>query len=287
MQPHQLLHQVVFHLRLPRAGNAFITGGCLALSGCLLQSVLRNPLADPTILGVAGGASVFALIALIAMLSWPLVMMMSGIGALLTLLLLIVIVQRSGHFNPTRVLLCGLILCTGFGAIISFLLITQQQSTLTGMLFWLMGGLHNQAFFMPGFCLLSLCFLFSLFRAKSLDILLHGETHAKSLGIHTNRLQWQLLCISAILTATAVTLAGPIGFIGLLVPHTLRLLGLRTHRVLLPAAVLAGGSLLTLADTIARTAWQPLSLPVGIIMAVLGVPLLLCLLLRMQRGVSC
>jgi len=273
---------LVQELRLPRALGAFITGGLLALAGALLQVLLRNPLADPYVLGVSGGAAVAALLAIMTGASALIISGSAFIGALCSMLLVFGIAHGQGSWTPTRLLLTGIVLAAGWGAMISFILTISPEQTLRSMLFWLMGDLGYVQSTSAGFFILLLGLLLSLPLARSLNILTQGELQAASLGIETRRLRIMVYLLASMLTAAAVTMAGSVGFVGLVVPHLIRMLGFSDNRILLPAAVLFGGSLLILADTLARTVIAPQQLPVGVISAAIGVPLFLFLLYRGQ-----
>ncbi len=284
-----ITNSVIFELRLPRAYVAFFTGGLLALAGMLMQVLLRNPLADPYILGISGGASVGAMLAISAGLAgW-----ISGgafIGALLSIILVFGLAHGRGNWNPSRLLLTGVVIASGWGAIINFILSLSPDRPLKGMLFWLMGDLshaHAEQLsnpLLPVILITGLVISFLL--ARSLNILSRGEMQASALGIAIKPLRLSLFILASALTATAVTKAGSIGFVGLIVPHMMRLIISSDHRWLAPASVLAGGSLLLLSDTLARTIIAPQQLPVGVITAFLGVPLFLFLLSRNYRQES-
>lgn len=271
---------LVLDLRLPRALSACATGGMLALAGAMMQALLRNPLADPYILGVSGGAAVGALGGLLIGLGGYWLSGSAFCGALLSMLLVFALARGPGEWSATRLLLTGVVVAAGWGAAISFILAISPDSTLRGMMFWLLGDLGQAD--RPGFPLLVLALglAFGLHAARDLNVLVHGEHKARSLGVATSALRLRLYLASSLLTAVAVTVAGNIGFIGLIVPHLLRLAGAHDHRILLPASALLGAAMLTVADTLARTAAAPLQLPVGVITALLGVPLFLYLLRR-------
>lgn len=279
-----LLHNIIVSIRLPRTLSAFTTGGLLALSGALMQVLLRNPLADPYVLGVSGGAAVSTLALLL--LGYNGLVLVSGawVGSLFTVVLVFLLVKGSQIWNNHRVLLTGIALSSGFSALISFILLISPDRELHGMLFWLMGDLSFAHLPVVEAILLLSGLVISFAFARELNILQRGEYEAKTLGVDTYRLQIILYLLSSGLTAAAVTLAGCIGFIGLIVPHILRLLGLHDYRYLVPACVLLGGGLLTCADTLARTLLSPQQLPVGILMALIGIPVFLFLI--RERGQS-
>jgi iron complex transport system permease protein len=279
----QMATRVIHELRLPRAMLAFITGGLLAMAGALLQVLLRNPLADPYVLGISGGAAVFALVCLaLGLVSWQ-VNIGAFIGALLAMLLVFGLSHGHGSWSPTRLLLTGIVLAAGWGAIISFILSVAPQSQLRSMLFWLMGDLSYASYVLPGFIVLLTGLLLSLMTARHLNVLALGALQAGALGVPVERLRWQIYVLASLLTAAAVVQAGSIGFIGLIVPHMLRLTGMHDYRFLLPASVLAGGSLLIIADTLARSMFTDINLPVGVITAAIGVPVFIFLLYRGSR----
>ncbi len=201
------------------------------------------------------------------------------------MLLVFGLAHGSGSWTSHRLLLTGVVVAAGWGALIAFMLAISPDSGLRGMLFWLMGDLSHAG--MPlaaGSVLLAgLVCCFALGRA--LNILAHGAAMAGALGVNVEALRRVIYLLASILTATAVTLAGSIGFVGLIVPHMLRLAGVRDNRLLLPGAALLGGSLLIIADTLARTLLAPRQLPVGVLTALVGVPLFLLLLYR-TRPVS-
>ena len=271
---------VIWKLRLPRVLAAFACGGLLASSGVLLQVLLRNPLADPYILGISGGAALGALTALLLGAGAAGGNLAALIGALGAIAIVFALSFRAGDWNLHRLLLTGVVLSAGFTALISLLLTLAPQAQLRGMLFWLMGDLsHADASGVAWLVLGLVVFVFTLL-AGSLNALALGALKARALGVAVGGLQAALYFGAAAATVAAVLLGGSIGFVGIMVPHALRLAGVNDHRWLLPAAALVGGSFVTLADTFARTAWAPQQLPVGVFTALIGVPVLLYLLSR-------
>jgi len=269
---------IVWQLRLPRVAAAFACGGLLALAGALFQALLRNPLADPYILGVSGGAAVGALSAILLGLALALVNLAALVGALAAIGLVFLLSRGAGAWDMHRLLLTGVVLSAGFGALISLLLALAPLLETRGMLFWLMGVLSQaQSPELAWAALLGAALLATLL-APRLDVLALGELKARALGVAVLPLQGTLYFVASAATAVAVMEGGAIGFIGLVVPHGLRLAGINGHRRLLPLAALTGGSVLTLADTLARSAIAPQQLPVGVLTALLGVPVLLFLL---------
>ncbi len=276
--------QILFELRLPRTATAFVTGALLGLAGALMQVLLRNPLADPYILGVSGGASVGALMALMAGASALFLQTSAFAGALLSTLLVFVLARGHGNWNTTRLLLTGVVLAAGWGAVISLLLAISPASRVQGMLFWLMGDLGYAHLPLAGTGVLVITALAAAILSPSLNLLASGELRAASLGVAVDRLRLALYLLASLATATAVTQAGNIGFIGLIAPHMLRLAGARDYRLLVPGVVLLGGTLLLFADALSRSLIAPQYLPVGVLTALLGVPLFLFLLYRARDG---
>ncbi len=278
-----LAQTVVLELRLPRALAGFATGALLALAGALMQVLLRNPLADPYILGVSGGAAVCALGAIMLGLGGAWIGGGAFGGALASTLLVFALAHGRGGWTPARLLLTGVVLAAGWGALISLLLALGPDTSLRSMLFWLMGDLSRTAPPWTALAVLAFGCLLAFPFARQLNILARGELQAGALGVAVRPLNVGLYVLASLLTATAVTLAGAIGFVGLVVPHMLRLVTGTDHRRLLPGSVLLGGSLLMVADTLARTAVAPQQLPVGVVMALIGVPLFLFLLHRARQ----
>ncbi|HSC48267.1 MAG TPA: iron ABC transporter permease [Gammaproteobacteria bacterium] len=274
---------LVMELRLPRSVNAFAVGGLLALAGGLMQVLLRNPLADPYILGVSGGAAVGALGTLLAGLAGLWINGGAFLGALFSTLVVFALSHGRGGWTPTRLLLTGIAVAAGWGAAISLMLVLGSDASLHSMLFWLMGDFSYQSSGTLALPVLAVGLLAALPFARQLNVLARGETLAEALGIAVRPLTVAIYIVASLFTAVAVAQAGAIGFVGLVVPHMLRLTIGADHRRLLPGAVLLGGSLLLLADTLARTVAAPRQLPVGVVTAAIGVPLFLYLLNR-ARG---
>jgi len=278
--PQTLNAQVLWELRLPRTLTAFITGALLGIAGALMQVLLRNPLADPYILGVSGGASVGALLAILAGAGTLVLQSSAFAGALFSTLLVFSLAHGRGNWDTTRLLLTGVVLAAGWGALISLLLATSPGTRVQGMLFWLMGDLSSVTAPVAGSLVLILIAPLAFFLSASLNLLAGGELKAASLGVAIGKLRATIYILASLATATAVTQAGNVGFIGLIAPHMLRLAGARDHRVLLPGVILLGGTLLLVADALSRIVIAPRQLPVGILTALLGVPLFLYLLYR-------
>ena len=274
---------VIRELRLPRAVAAFASGALLALSGALMQVLLRNPLADPYVLGVSGGAAVGALSALLVGLSPWIVDASAFAGALAAMLLVFGLSRGDGSWTQSRLLLTGVIVASGCGAVVVFMLVMTTDTRVQSMLFWLTGDVSGASRPWPALAVLALGLAAILPFARDLNVLSRGELSARALGVRTRGLRAMVYVLASLLTAVAVTLVGLVGFVGLIVPHLVRLAMGNDQRILLPAAALAGGTLLVLADTAARTVVAPIQLPVGVLTAMIGVPVFLFLLVRHPR----
>ena len=279
---------VLRRLRLPRALAAFATGGLLALAGALMQVLLRNPLADPYVLGVSSGAAVGALGAMLLGLGALAVQLGAFGAALLSMALVFAFARRDlarlaspGAVDATpRLLLTGVILGAGWTALITLMLALAPETHVRGMLFWLAGDLAGADGGALALAALAAAAAACVPIARELNVLLAGPTVAASLGVRVAPLRRAVFVLASLATAVAVTTCGSVGFVGLVVPHALRLVLGNDQRVLLPACALAGGTLLLLADTAARTVLAPQQLPVGVVTALVGVPTFLALLLR-------
>jgi iron complex transport system permease protein len=274
---------VVLKLRLPRALAAFACGGLLALAGALMQVLLRNPLADPYILGISGGAGVGALFAMLLGLPALGIDGLAFAGALGAMLLVFGLAHGDGSWTQTRLLLTGVIVAAGCGALVALMLAVAPEDRLRGMLFWLMGDLAQATDTWPPLLVLAAALALAMPFARELNLLARGLLQAQALGVAVSRLRYAVYLLASLATAAAVTTAGSIGFVGLVVPHLVRLATGHDQRLLLPASVLAGGSLLVLADTLARTLIAPQQLPVGVLTALIGVPIFLFLLSRQPK----
>ncbi|WP_181869967.1 iron ABC transporter permease [Halomonas sp. DQ26W] len=275
-----LARTLILELRVPRSLAAFAVGGLLAVAGALMQVLLRNPLADPYVLGLSGGASVGALAAMLAGLGGAVITGSAFAGAFLSTLLVFGLAHGTGSWTPSRLLLTGVVVAAGWGAVITLMLALSPAERLPGMLYWLMGDLSYSRTPWPPLALLLLICLLLMPLGRSLNVMARGPLQAAALGVNVRPLEWTIYLTASALTAMAVTTAGSIGFVGLVVPHMLRLLLGNDQRLILPACALAGGTLLVLADTLARTLIAPEQLPVGVITALLGVPTFLYLLYR-------
>ena len=277
-----LSRDVVLELRLPRALAAFAVGGLLALAGAMLQVLLRNPLADPYVLGVSGGASVAALLAIMIGLPAAAVDGAAAVGAFAACLLVFALAQGPGGWTPTRLLLTGIVVAAGAGSVVSLLLALSDDTRLRGMVFWLLGDLSRTERWPWLMALLAAAAASGVVLGRHLNVLARGVTQAASVGLDVRRFQVLLFVVSSVLTGFAVSAAGSIGFVGLVTPHLARLALGTDHRVVLPASVLLGGILLMAADLAARVLLAPRQLPVGALTALVGVPLFLLLMSRQR-----
>ncbi|WP_156032854.1 iron ABC transporter permease [Selenomonas sp. FC4001] len=273
--------QIIYNIRLPRSIVAALVGINLALSGAILQAVMKNPLADPHIIGISSGAG---LLGILIMLAFPgfsyLVTPAAFIGAMGAALLIYILAWKNG-IRPIRIILAGVAVSAFLSAGISALLIFYSDRVHSALM-WMVGGLSARSW--PQVEMLwpytLICAVLALLAARHLNILQLGDELAKGLGLRVGLTRIMLSALAALLAASAVSVVGLLGFVGLIVPHTARLLVGSDYRVLLPATLLLGAGTVTFCDTIARTIVAPVELPVGIIMAVLGAPFFLYLLRR-------
>jgi iron complex transport system permease protein len=279
----------LLELRAGRALTAFVTGGALALAGVMMQALLRNPLADPYILGISAGASVGALLALLLMCAAATVDAAALGGAVAVSMLLYLFARRdmrsgaAAEGGTSMLLLTGVILSSSCMALVTLMLSIAPEGRLRSMVFWMIGDLAGAPLRPLPWIVLGAALLYALRSARAMNVLaLHADS-ASTLGIRVGALRKGLFFVSGILTASAVTSAGSIGFIGLIIPHACRFAFGPDHRVLIPAAVLGGGSFLVLCDTLARTVVAPTQLPVGAITALIGAPVFLYQLHQLRK----
>ncbi|HTH58662.1 MAG TPA: iron ABC transporter permease [Paraburkholderia sp.] len=280
--------QIVRTLRLPRALAGFACGALLALAGALLQVLLRNPLAEPYVLGVSGGAAAFALVAMIAGLAWWAVQASACAGAFVSIVLVLGLARRElwrsdPQDGSPRLLLTGAVIAAGWGATLTLLLTLAPDARLRGMLFWLTGDLNGVGEPWPAFAALAAVLAGMVPLAPQLNVLLRGDAVAQTLGVPVARVRLGVYVAASVAAAAAVTTGGTIGFVGLVVPHMLRLAFGNDQRMLLPAAALAGGVAVMGADLVARTVVAPTQLPVGVVTALAGVPVFLWMLLKRRE----
>lgn len=275
---------VVRDLRVPRALLAFLVGGSLAVTGAALQALVRNPLADPYLLGLSGGAGLGAVVAIALHLGGAWALPASAfLGALVAVALVYRLALVTGSVLDARVLLLGGVVVGAFAAsLMAAIMVVSPAAELRNALLWLLGGFEGASWrtltIFGAYAVLPLAGLY--LASRPLDLLTLGEEPAQYLGADVERVKRMVYVASSLLTAAAVAVAGIIGFVGLVVPHAIRLLGAHLHRRLLPAAFLLGGALLVAADALARTVLAPVELPVGVVTAVVGVPVFVVLVRR-------
>ena len=291
-EPSQI-QSIIMDIRLPRLILALLVGAVLAIIGAVMQGLFRNPLADPSLIGVSGGASVGASIVIVAaggaMLSplagLSMVALGAFIGGVITTLVVYRVATSSLGTSVTTMLLAGIAIGAIAGAFNSLLSYFSDNQMLRQMSVWQMGNLGGANWQKASLMAAVSLIIFSLLpsHAKSLNAFLLGESEARHLGIDVQRIKRHLIFLTALGVGVSVALAGLIGFVGLVIPHMVRLLIGPDHRTLLPASALAGASLLLIADSIARVVVLPAELPTGILTALLGAPFFVMLLLK-QRG---
>jgi iron complex transport system permease protein len=276
---------IIFSVRLPRIIFAGIVGASLSLGGVIFQAILRNPLADPYILGISGGSALGAIIGIVIgagsfYLGIPL---LAFVGALATVFLVFVVAGSvRGPLSDNSLLLSGVVVNAFFSAAILFFLSIVNSMELHSITFWLMGDLSGASAKEISFAAVCLLTGFVLLYAQSrkLNLIVQGEDTAQQLGVHVEETKRMLLIITSLIISVAVSLAGIIGFVGIMVPHLMRLVFGSDHRLLLPVSALFGASFLIIADTIARIVLAPAELPVGVITALCGAPYFIFLLKR-------
>ncbi|MGV6851093.1 MAG: FecCD family ABC transporter permease [bacterium] len=280
LSPDAWSSAIVTEIRIPRVLVALFCGACLATAGVLMQVLLRNPLADPYILGLSGGSSLAVMLSMSAGAGIIGQQLAGSAGALISTLLVFILARGAGAWTPTRLILTGIILASGWSALISLTLSLAADQNLRSMLFWMMGDLAQAHLSLTVTSVGVLAFAASWLLSPRLNVLSQGFLLAQSLGENVRRLEYYLFILAALLTGVCVVIAGSVGFIGLVVPHFMRMLLGYDHRWLIPASALAGGSLLVICDTLARTISQPMQLPTGVITAIIGVPVFLWMLNR-------
>ena len=284
---------ILFHVRLPRVLLSIIVGASLASVGVALQALLRNPLADPYVLGISSGSALGASVAMLfgigtSFLALTALPLCGFAGGMISLIVVYRIGSSGGRLPIHSLLLAGVILNAIFTALIMFITSIMEPNRSFGMMAWLMGTLSTHV--SPGltillaYVLLGLLVLYS--QATTLNLMTLGEESARSLGVETERVKKQMFVTSAMVTGAVVSVSGMIGFIGMVVPHAVRLVLGADHRLLFPTSALVGGMFLLLADTAARTLLSPTEIPVGIITALTGGPLFVYLLMTKKGALS-
>lgn len=281
----QMSRTILLRIRLPRVLLGALVGGSLAVSGVVFQALLRNPLAEPFILGVSGGAAFGAILAILCgWVFFPGVTAMAFTGGLFTIFLVMGIARGATRIHTNTLLLCGVIVNAFFSAAIMFLLAVIRDHRIHNVLQWLMGDLGLSTFreiaILAPLVLGGFVVIFAT--SRSLNLLVTGEETAAQLGVQVERLKKALLVLVSLMVSAAVCLSGIIGFVGLIIPHLLRLLLGSDHRLLVPSSFLLGASFLVFCDALARVATPQSELPVGVITALCGGPFFIYLLRRKQ-----
>ncbi len=286
-------YEIFVRVRLPRIVLACLVGAALACSGAVFQALLRNPLADPYILGISSGAGLGVMIAVISGLSWTFwgrspIAVFAFAGALGTVWLVWFIGRLTGKFHVTGLLLAGVVVNAFFSAVIMFLTSIAKSEQVHSTIFWLMGNMAEEDFLVlwigTGCVVGGIVALFYI--SPQLNALSFGDEDARSMGINIARTRTIAFAVAAGITAVAVSLSGLIGFVGLVVPHAVRLVFGPDHRRLLPLSGVLGAIFLVVADTLARTVIAPAQLPVGVVTAIVGGPVFLVLLVKHSRNVG-
>ena len=275
---------IVFELRLPRILLGILVGAALSVAGAGFQALLRNPLADPYVLGVSSGAALGAILSLIVSPRVPLIQPLAAfVGAALTIAAVYFLGRRAGQLDSSTLLLAGIITASFLSAVIMFLMTTLSGRDLRGMAFWLMGDLSTPLaaglrWILVAGLVAAVGAIYTT--AADLNLLLTGEREALHLGVDVTRVKLVVYLAASVLTGLAVSVSGAIGYVGLLVPHAMRLLFGSDYRLLIPASALGGAIAVVLADTLARTIAAPTELPVGAMTAMAGAPVFIYLLRR-------
>jgi iron complex transport system permease protein len=284
---------ILIQVRLPRVLLGFMVGGSLAAVGVGLQALLRNPLADPYVLGVSSGAALGAAMAVLlgfgtTWLAVSALPVFAFAGGLLSLFIVYRIAASYGRLPVHTLLLAGVILNAIFSALIMFVTSIMEPNRSYGMTAWLMGTLTGPSYSAMAVLALYLALAgLMLFRqARALNLIALGEESARSMGVEVETVKKTVFYISALLTGAAVSVSGMIGFIGMVVPHAVRMVIGADHRLLLPASTLAGGMFLTAADAVARTVLAPAEIPVGVVTALAGGPFFIYLLSSRKGGLA-
>ena len=285
-----MIDTLVVQVRAPRVLLAALVGACLACAGAIYQALFRNPLADPYILGVSSGAGLGAIIALAltagtTALRYGLVPLAAFAGAILTVLLVTRLASLRGGLDSASLLLAGVAVSYTLAALTSFIMVFAREQ-MAAVVFWMMGGLGAASWPYVGMIALmaAVGITMSLAFGRELNLMLLGDERAGQLGLPAERFKMLALTAASLLTAAAVAVAGLIGFVGLMVPHMVRLVLGPDHRLLVPASLLGGATVLVLADLVARTVLAPVEIPVGVVTALLGGPFFIWLLVSGGRS---
>lgn len=280
------LYTIILRIRLPRVFLAALVGATLSLGGLVFQALLRNPLAEPFILGVSGGAAIGAIIGIMFGLPYfPGVSTTAFLGSSATLALILFLTAGQSLVKRESLLLSGVMVNAFCSAVILFLISVTQDMRLHSIIFWLMGDLsaaNNQQVGLLAMILVP-CFLVMFWSSHTMNLLLMGKEMAQTMGVHIKAVTLMLLVVSSFMVSATVSYCGLVGFVGLVIPHLLRRLLGADHRILVPACVLGGGAYLVICDTLARTLAREGEMPTGVVTAIIGAPLFILLLKKSSR----
>lgn len=286
MGPDQTLNTIIWEIRLPRALLAAIIGATLSLGGLVFQAILRNPLAEPYILGISGGAAIGAITGILLGLSrFPGVSLTSFAGSMVTLLVLMLISAGGSMVQKDRLLLSGVMVNAFCGAVIMFLISVTQDSRLHNIIFWMMGDLSLADMHQVTILLITVvpCFILIFYLSHAMNVLLLGHEMAQSMGFDIRIIVAILLIVTSLMVSATVSHCGLVGFVGLVIPHLFRLLLGADHRLLVPSCLLGGGAYMVLCDILARTLPSHGEMPAGVVTALIGAPIFIYLLKRADR----
>jgi len=281
-----MLANIIWRIRLPRVILAALAGSVLSLGGLVFQALLRNPLAEPYILGISGGSAIGAIIGILMGLSrFPGVCICAFGGSLLTLLLVVAMGSGSAALKKDSLLLSGVMINAFCSSVITFLLSLSQDSKIHNILFWLMGDLSLPDMKQAGVLALLVfpCFVLIFCLSHMMNLLLSGREMARTMGVNTGAVMLALLVCTSLMVSATVSYCGLLGFVGLVMPHLLRMILGPDHRVLVPACILGGGAYMILCDILARTLPEQGEMPTGVITAIIGAPLFIFLLRRSKK----
>jgi len=284
--PDSMLHAIIWQIRLPRALLATLVGATLSLGGLVFQALLRNLLAEPYILGISGGSAIGAIAGILLGLSrFPGVSLTAFIGSIATLALILVMTSGRSVMKKESLLLSGVMVNAFCSSVIMFLISVTQDAKLHNIIFWLMGDLSTADIRQVGILagMLFPCFVIIFWHSHAMNLMLMGKEMAQATGINIKVVTITLLVTSSFMVSATVSYCGLIGFVGLVMPHLLRLIFGPDHRVLVPACILGGGSYLVICDLLARTLPQQGEMPAGVITAIIGAPLFIILLKKPGR----
>lgn len=284
--PESLMHAIVWEIRFPRVLLAALVGATLSLGGLVFQALLRNPLAEPYILGISGGSAIGAIIGiLLGLARFPGVSLLAFLGGIGTLFLVLAVCGGSAMMSKERLLLSGVMVNAFCSAVIMFLISLTRDARIHNIIFWLMGDLSAVTLKEAGMLALMVipCFLVIFWMSNTMNLLLMGKEMARSMGLNVGMVTLTLLVISSFMVSATVSNCGLVAFVGLVIPHLFRLLLGADHRVLVPACVFGGGAYLVACDLLARTIPPQGEIPAGVITALIGAPVFILLLKRSGR----